>query len=135
MTSRTSRMVAAARACLGTPFHHQGRLPQHGLDCIGLVIMAMQAADYQVRDQAGYARWPVGTMLEQALIQHGACLVPHQQAGDVLLFALAGVAQHVALCSGVGHMIHAYAPVGAVVETQISPVWQRRLVGVYRFEE
>ncbi len=130
---RAELMIVAARACLGTPFHHQGRMPQVGLDCIGLVIVALRAAGIAVRDRTDYARWPTGAALAQALLAHGASPVPEPRRGAVLLFALAGQAQHVALATSADTMIHAYAPVGAVVETRRNAVWQRRLRGIYYF--
>jgi len=127
------RMVEEARRCLGTPFHHQGRVPLVGLDCIGLVVVALRAAGYGVRDRVGYGRLPQGDALVAALVAHGAVRVDEARAGDVLLFAFCGVPQHVALCTGAAQMIHAYAPVGRVVESGLNAVWRRRLVGIYRF--
>ncbi|MDD5585633.1 MAG: hypothetical protein PHY92_01580, partial [Alphaproteobacteria bacterium] len=69
---RAVRMIAAARACLGTPFHHQGRKPGVGLDCIGLIVVALQAAGYDVRDRFDYSPRPDGRSLVQALEEHGA---------------------------------------------------------------
>ncbi len=38
--------IAAARTCLGTPFHHQGRAPGVGLDCIGLDHHSFTRGEY-----------------------------------------------------------------------------------------
>lgn len=135
MTSRVDTMIAAARACLGTPFHHQGRVPGHGLDCIGLIIVALRAAGFAVQDRTDYVRWPEAETLAQALLAHGAVPVAAPVAGDILLFVLAGRAQHVALCTAPEQMIHAYAPVGKVVEGSISAVWRRRLRQAYRLHQ
>lgn len=135
MTAQADSMIAAARACLDTPFHHQGRAPQHGLDCIGLIICALQAAGIAVQDRADYARWPEAEALATALERQGAVPVSPAAPGDILLFVLAGRAQHVALCTAPAQMIHAYAPAGKVVEGSIGAVWQRRLQQTYRFQE
>lgn len=37
MTNRTD-VVRMARSYLNTPFHHRGRLPGVGLDCVGLLV-------------------------------------------------------------------------------------------------
>ena len=42
------KIVAAARACIGTPFRPQGRLPGVGLDCIGLAAWAVRAVGIEV---------------------------------------------------------------------------------------
>ena len=36
-------IIAIARACLGTPFRHQGRIPGVALDCAGLVVAVAAA--------------------------------------------------------------------------------------------
>ncbi|MDX2027703.1 MAG: NlpC/P60 family protein [Alphaproteobacteria bacterium] len=126
-------MIAAARACIGTPFHHQGRAPGAGLDCIGLVIIALHAAGITVRDRTDYSRRPDGDSLVRALQEHGATAVSEIQVGDILLFRYDRQPQHAALATGADSMIHSFAPAGAVVETTIGDYWQRRLVGIYRF--
>ncbi|MFA4994212.1 MAG: NlpC/P60 family protein [Bdellovibrionales bacterium] len=133
MTDVSTRMIAAARACLGTPFHHQGRAPGIGLDCIGLVIVALKATDFPVHDRTDYARRPDGKSLIAALNEHGAKLVDEIQAGDILLFRYDRQPQHVALASSAETMIHSFAPAGKVVETSIGDYWKRRLTGIYRF--
>lgn len=135
MANDVETMIAAARGCLGTPFHHQGRMPGVGLDCIGLVVVALQAAGFVVRDRLDYAPRPDGGSLVRALEDHGAARVEEIEAGDVLLFRYDHQPQHVALAIGEGRLIHAFAPAGRVVETEIGAYWRRRLVGVYRFFE
>lgn len=135
MTQKTDIMIAAARDCLGTPFHHQGRQPQLGLDCIGLVVVALRAAGMTIDDRQDYGRRPDGHALEAALRQHGAIKADGIAAGRVLLFRYDRQPQHVALATSAATMIHSFAPVAEVVETCIGPYWQRRLVGIYAFPE
>ncbi|MDX9690350.1 MAG: NlpC/P60 family protein [Alphaproteobacteria bacterium] len=131
-------MVQAVIACLGTPFHHQGRKAGVGLDCIGLVIIGANAAGIAVRDRRDYGRRPDGVSLVQALKDHGAQEVPDRNAirrGDILLFRYDGQPQHVALALRLDEMIHSFAPAGKVVQSTMGDYWRRRLVGVYRFTE
>jgi cell wall-associated NlpC family hydrolase len=125
--------IAAARACLSTPFHHQGRTPDVGLDCIGLIIVALRAVNISVRDRTDYGRRPDGKSLVAALEAHGAKPTNTIQRGDILLFRYDRQPQHVALATGIDSMIHSFAPAGEVVETQVGDYWKRRLVGIYRF--
>jgi len=128
-------MIDAVRACIDTPFHHQGRAPGVGLDCIGLVIVALRAACVAVQDRTDYGRRPDGKSLVAALEDHGAVAVNDWQAGDVLLFRYDRQPQHVALATSTDTMIHSFAPAGKVVETLIGDYWKRRLTGVYRFKK
>ena len=126
-------MIAAARRCLGTPFHHQGRQPGKGIDCIGLIVCAARAAGIAVRDHSNYGRRPDGKSQLAALLEHGAQPVKEIAAGDVLLFRYDNQPQHAALATGADSMIHSFAPAGKVVETIIGPYWHHRLCGIYRF--
>jgi NlpC/P60 family putative phage cell wall peptidase len=125
--------MAAARACIGTPFHHQGRAPGLGLDCIGLVIVALNAAGVAVRDRTDYGRRPDGKSLVEALEAHGATRAENIQKGDILLFRYDKQPQHVALATGENTIIHSFAPARKVVETAYDDYWKRRLIAIYRF--
>lgn len=134
---RKDIMVAAAHACLGTPFHHQGRAGNVGLDCIGLVIHAMRAAGYAVNDDISYARSPKAGQLEEALRAHGFQKIGAEdaEAGDVLLFRMARQPQHVGLLTSLSQFVHAYAPVGRVVESGLGETWLRRVAGIYQLPD
>lgn len=129
-------IVAAARANLGTPFRHQGRIPGKALDCAGLVVVTARAVGLEPLDFAGYPRRPFAGLMEQVLDAQ-PCLrrvsrVP--QAGDVLLMRFDGDPQHLAICAG-QTIIHAWAQPGRVAENDFTPDWQRRLVAVYELIE
>jgi len=127
-----AKIVTAARTCVGTPFHHQGRQPGIGLDCIGLIVIALRAIGYDVSDRTDYSPRPDGQSLVNALKEHGMTRTDNIQAGCILLFRYDHQPQHVALATGTNTMIHSFAPARQVVETVIGPYWQRRLLGVYQ---
>jgi NlpC/P60 family putative phage cell wall peptidase len=135
MSDLSLNLIHAARGCLGTPFHHQGRTAGVGLDCIGLVVVSLRSAGIQVHDQTDYGVRPDGQKLVAAILAHGFKKVDAIQSGDLLLFRYDNQPQHVALATGEQTMIHAFAPVGRVVETGIGDYWRRRLLGVYRIKE
>lgn len=128
-------IIAAARACLGTPFQHQGRIPGVALDCAGLLIAVAQAIGADYHDVTGYGPHPCGGMLEQALDDQ-PCLEPvrvaQRRAGDLLLMRFDTEPQHLAVLTG-ETIIHAYSNVGKVCEHRLSAVWAARIVRVYRF--
>lgn len=129
---RVSTIIAAARACLGTPFVHQGRTPGAGVDCAGLIILAARAAGITINAPEGYALPAHPQQLMHALQQlHPSALI---EGGSVLLFRMGGQPQHVALATSPTTMIHAYAPAGKVVETTIGQAWLNRLIGIYTFQ-
>ncbi len=149
---KAQEIVTQARTWLGTKYHHQGRLKKStkgagGVDCIGLIVGVCKELGIQdgagipisEYDQTGYALYPEGKRLEQAVLKH-LRLVPAEKMrpGDILLFKIFKEPQHVGLVSdyvdgGFG-IIHCNSRSGAVVEHVLSDTWQRMIVGVYRFK-
>ena len=152
MVSRT-QIVEEARKWKGTVFHHQGRLicqgkNKGGVDCIGLLVGVCKGL--AISDNAGvllhqfdridYAREPQGNLLRDGLSKHFTNVEPSTvKAGDILLFKMALQPQHIAIVTDVCgkdiFIIHAWQPVGKVVEHRISGSWINRIVAAYSFDE
>lgn len=127
-------IVAAARACLDTPFVHQGRIPGVALDCAGLVVAVAEAVGAEYVDHAGYGRNPANGLLESVLdAQPFLERVFDRKPGDVLLMRFAGEPQHLAIFTG-QNIIHSYESVGKVCEHRLADVWAARIVRTYRFK-
>jgi len=134
------RIVAEARAWLGTPYRHQASLKGIGCDCLGLVRGVWRAL-YADEPEAAppYAPdWAEATgreALAEAARRH-LVEVPGGafQPGDVLLFRWrAGFpAKHAAIVAAPSTMIHAHDG-AAVAEVALAPWWRRRLAYVFRF--
>jgi hypothetical protein len=111
-----ARVVAGARVALGSRFRLHGRDPALGLDCVGLVAVALAAdghagaipADYRIRsgDPA---------TVEAALRAAGLVPVARPAPGDVLLLCAGPEQLHLAIRSETG-IIHADAMLRRVVE-------------------
>jgi murein DD-endopeptidase / murein LD-carboxypeptidase len=121
--------VGRAQALVGTRFRPQGRSPQHGLDCVGLLLCAFDLprevarSDYRLR---GKHR----TEIEQGLrASFRRIPTKWRRAGDVLLLGVAQDQLHLAIASEDG-FVHADARLGRVVETPGPPHWP--ILGVYR---
>jgi len=92
---RVAAILAAARGFLGTRWHHMGRT-EHGLDCVGLVLVSFRTAGLDLAD-AIYARGYRGSdMLDHIDAQgrevpldpeHTGDITAGTRDGDVLLFA------------------------------------------------
>ena len=120
---------------LGVPFHHQGR-SDAGVDCIGLVMVAANRAGQQIENVTGYPMVPRNGLFMRHLLQHcDAVDADSVMPGDICMFAFDSEPQHIAIVTNTSpeiRIIHSYAQVGAVVETGIGGIWQRRLRGFYR---
>lgn len=127
-------IISAARACLDTPFVHQGRIPGVALDCAGLVVAVAEAVGADYVDHPGYGRNPANGLLESVLdAQPFLDRVFDRQPGDVLLMRFAGEPQHLAIFTG-ENIIHSYESVGKVCEHRLADVWAARIVRTYRFK-
>lgn len=132
---RVDEIIAAARACIGTPFLHQGRIPGVALDCAGLLIAVAQAVGAEYQDVTGYGPNPSGGMLQAALDAQpglGRVSANARAPGDLLLMRFSTEPQHLAVLTG-ETIIHAYSHVGTVCEHRLSSMWATRIVSVYRF--
>jgi cell wall-associated NlpC family hydrolase len=124
-------IVKQARSCLGTGYHHQGRLKKSatsggGADCLGLIIGVAKELEITGGggkllldcDESGYSAYPDGARLRRFLDQHLRPVSRSKiRAGDVLLFKIFEHLQHVSIATdypagGLG-IIHCYSGAGA----------------------
>jgi cell wall-associated NlpC family hydrolase len=127
-------IISAARAEIGTPFVHQGRIPGKALDCIGLSIVVARNW-YTIDDTAAYGRSPLNGLLEAGFDSHPLLMrISQPEPGCILLMRFGKNPQHVAICAG-DTIIHSYGTVGKVVEHRFSDVWRARVVRAYRFRD
>jgi cell wall-associated NlpC family hydrolase len=138
-----SQLVKAARSCIGTPFHHGGRVKGVALDCVGLLVVAGRECGLQVEDQPFYPPQDDNFERLRPAIERHCCKVfdlDALQAGDVLLFRRTGgprpVFNHVGVFTEKA-FVHAWCTpsVMAVVETPLDKYWRSAVAGAYRWRE
>jgi cell wall-associated NlpC family hydrolase len=123
-------IIVAVRACVGTRFRVQGRVPGLGLDCVGVVLVAAAAAGMMVAPPLAYALAADNReYLDHALAEAGCQPVAAALAGDILVFAPAPLRRHLGVMTAAG-MVHAHAGLGRVVEGPIDLTWP--IVGRWR---
>jgi cell wall-associated NlpC family hydrolase len=125
-----------ARSLIGTPFHHQGRLPKVGLDCVGLLAAVYDLIGANYDDYTNYSPSPDGRTFEAEFDKALDRIKPEEVGvGDVLTFwwRTRGKMQHCAILTDVG-MIHTWATVHKVVEHHFDERWKTRIMGCYRFK-
>ncbi|MEM7568153.1 MAG: NlpC/P60 family protein [Pseudomonadota bacterium] len=127
-------MIAAARSCLGTRFRHQGRTPGRGLDCLGLIVVAAQAAGITMADQRAYSRQPNQADFQQYVAANAMALRTQVAPGRIGVFDFGAGPQHVGLFTGAG-LIHAYAPARKVIEHGWRAPWPGHLSHIYAFPQ
>lgn len=131
-------IVAAARACIGTRWHHQGRVPGAGLDCVGLVVHAIRAAGVAFADTTDYGRrHDNGRLLRELDARLARASVADLQPGDVLAFSWSerdSESQHVAIVTESQPLtiVHAHLGQRGVVEHPAGQYWTGRIAAAYR---
>ena len=111
------QFVEAARRYIGVPWVHQGR-STHGVDCIGLVVLAARDCGMDVTMKADYGRNQNYGMMKPILLKH-CNRVGNPAEGIIVLFKNASLL-HLAILNGIGGVIHAFGPQRCVIESTLN---------------
>lgn len=114
-------MVARARALVGTRFRLHGRVPETGLDCVGLIVCTCPAI---TRPPEGYAlRGGSAAGFAAMFVDNGMMEREGEpRAGDILLLQPSAAQFHLGIWSGES-LIHADGVLRRVVETPGGLAW------------
>ena len=119
-----SAVAEAALRAVGTRFRLHGRGAE-GLDCVGLVALALRAGGYSGAVPSGYSlRGGDWGLLDRVLVR-----VAEAEPGDVLLMAVGPGQIHLGIRTA-GGFVHADSGLRRVVERPGLPPWP--LIGVWR---
>lgn len=132
----------SARALVGVKWKHQGRDPRIGVDCAGLVKIALEANGYVIRDRSDYGTDPDGSLTAEVTRVLGPPVATSGgdlQPCDVVLMQFApNRPRHVGIIGSHAQgatLIHAYnlGP-KRVVEVLLDARWRAYIIGVWRPE-
>jgi NlpC/P60 family putative phage cell wall peptidase len=135
------RIVAVARAWIGTPYQHQASCRSAGCDCLGL-IRGVWRDLYGVEPEAAppysmdWAQDAALELMRDAARRHLVEIdVAEAAAGDVLMFRMVrtGPARHAGILSAPGRIIHACS--GHAVREETMGAWARRMAYAFRFPD
>lgn len=132
-----SVLVRSARECIGSRFRLQGRDPQWGLDCVGLVIWSAQQAGVILQDQFDYSLHDdpqrLDNALNQTLLENIVFIEDDVRlhAGDIVRFVAGGTSMHLGIVTP-KTLIHADARLRRIVEHRLDADWSSRIVSIHR---
>lgn len=130
-----SDIVRHARMMVGTPFHHLGRTPGVGLDCIGLIVISARQSGIDVVDTTVYAKMPPkeGLLLPKLAEQMDEVPLDEMQPGDIIVFGKRPY--HVAIFAG-KTIIHSVGDPGIrkTVENIYDEKWRRLTTHAFRWK-
>lgn len=122
-------VVERARSLVGVRFRPQGRDPETGLDCVGVVAWTFGISPGLVRRNYRL-RGSHGAEIDRVMRRWFGRIDPTQsRPADIILFAVSGTQAHLAINCG-ATFIHADASLRRVVETPIPASWP--VTGAYR---
>lgn len=131
--SSAAAVVAAARALVGVPFRLQGRSERVGVDCVGLVALALARAGHRGVVPSGYdLRWNDGARARRWLEAARLRQVDEGAPGDVALVRPGPLQLHLMILVP-GGFVHGHAGLRRVVETPGVSPWA--VVGHWRAME
>ncbi len=133
------RIIALARAWIGTPYQHQASCRGAGCDCLGL-IRGVWREMYGEEPEAAppysmdWAQDEAKELMRDAARRHLVEIdLAEARPGDVLMFRMLrnGPARHAGILSGHGKIIHACS--GHAVREETMRAWARRMTYAFRF--
>lgn len=125
MSEPGAAIVEAARRLIGCPFRLHGRDPATGLDCVGLICVALAASGAHPVAPSGYSLRNL-SIAQWLPLAHRSGLVLASglaAAGDVLLIALPHSQHHLVIAADPSNVIHAHAGLRRVVQQPLDPAW------------
>lgn len=133
-SAAATRVIAAARGWLDTPYHDQASIRGVGTDCLGLARgIWREIVGPEPTEIPPYTRdWgevgPTEVLAEGALAWMVPLPLDQRRPGALLLFRMrdGAIAKHCGILTELSTIIHAYDRLG-VIEEPFSPAWRRRL--------
>lgn len=129
--------LVMVRSLVECKYVHAGRT-REGLDCVGVAILPLIEMGIYMPDEYNYTREAFDSTLASEIGKRLIEIDPDsREAGDILLFwcnPKTRMPQHVAVYvanTPYETIVHAYLPVGSVVESPIGP-WARRITHAFR---
>jgi len=133
MTRRDRAVVVAARSTIGARFRVHGRDPAFGLDCVGVVAVALRGTGYGGAVPADYAlRGGCVTEIVTQFAAAGFVRSITVAPGGVALFDTGCAQLHLAVIVP-GGIVHADAMLRRVVERPGPPPWA--LIGCWHLQD
>jgi cell wall-associated NlpC family hydrolase len=119
--------AAAGASLVGTPFRLHGRDLETGIDCVGLVALALRRCGRTPLIPEGYTlrALTVAPLLRFADANEFRAAAPDgaQLPGDLLLLRPSPIQAHLAIALGVEGVVHAHAGLGRVTVEAGRPPW------------
>lgn len=127
------KVIAAAKALLGSPFHHAGRDPKIGIDCAGLIIAVGAAVGSGITGPTDYQpRGDFSAMMAELSAQLADTDRPVNTPGNIISISYRLAAAHCAIVIDHGQIVHAISNRGTVIDSFIR--YEKHITGAWRYK-
>ncbi len=118
-------LAQAAEALVGSPFRLHGRDPQTGLDCVGVVVVAMAATGRSAPFPTGYAlkRRRVGRLEDIARALEYREASGSVRRDDVVMYRVGACQFHFGIAADSTAVVHAHAGLRRVICGEVPADW------------
>lgn len=133
----------AVELCLeqvGKEFVEQGRNPEVGFDCVGLIVYVAQSLGLKVEDLKGYSQMPSNGYFLKAIDNNLIKVKPDDvKVGDLVIFSMLSEFHHIAMITKIEPQMwicHAVSgTTNKVVTHEFGQYWKSKKHRFYRFKE
>lgn len=108
-----------AHELINVKYHHQGRNPEAGLDCVGFVLEVYKVLGREFDLPLDYSSVPRPKTLLTNLARY-CDIVETPEPLDIILMIPRKMPQHLALYVGDGQIIHSYGLIGKVTKHELN---------------
>ena len=137
---KRSDIEREARKLIGVPWIHQGRNPETGIDCLGVLYVICVNLGVEVEEYTAYKREPDGEMIVTEMNKYfDEIPLLEAREGDILIFRMAGekYQRHIGILTKGTHeymLVHSITAhqSGYTVEETLRR-WGRLATNAYRF--
>ncbi|MFB0612974.1 NlpC/P60 family protein [Aurantiacibacter poecillastricola] len=123
--TRSERLAHAARDLVGVPFRLHGRCARNGVDCIGLIALALERCGQSVPPLPRYTmrNRDLGRLLALAEKLDLEPATAPLGVGTIILLRPSAAQYHLGITGQDESLIHAHAGLGRVVEAPAPKEW------------
>ena len=125
MNDRGAELASAPESLLDTPFKLHGRNAQSGVDCVGVLLIALRTLGIRIVEPPSYSLRNICVRRQVAAARYNELeeVSGPISLGDVLLLKISAVQFHLGIVSRGNTIVHAHAGLGRVVVSSLTDAY------------
>lgn len=130
-------IIKVAKTYIGTPFHHLGRVKNHGIDCVGIILCIAKELNIPLVIHSDFERYGRRTRQRSLLeyMDEQFIRLKTKQLGAILVSwynERTKEPSHLGIVTDIG-IIHTSGGLGVVMEEYWSVKWDEQVIAYYKY--